>query len=192
MPHVIIFNKPYGVLSTFTDPDNRPNLSEYINFPNVYAAGRLDFDSEGLLLLTDDGELINRLTDPKFDHNKTYCAQVEGVVEENKLEPLRRGIVIGGQKLKPAKVEIIPDPNFPARSKPVRNYHPTTWLKIIISEGKKHQVRKMTAAVGYPTLRLVRVAIGSIELGELRSGEWRELTSTEMKQLQAELKPQRH
>jgi len=143
----------------------------------------LDFDSEGLLLLTDDGELNHHLTDPKFEHAKTYYAQVEGVVEDSKLEPIRKGVSIGGQKLKPAQVGIIDDPNFPPRSKPVRNYHPTTWLKIILREGKKHQVRRMTAAVGYPTLRLVRVAIGLIELGALPSGEWRELNSNEVAQL---------
>lgn len=183
MARYLIFNKPYGVLSTFTDPEGRPTLSRYIDVPEAYAAGRLDFDSEGLLLLTDDGELIHRLTDPKFDHAKTYYAQVEGVVEESKLEPIRKGAIVGGQKLKPAQVSIIDDPSFPPRSKPVRNYHPTTWLKIILREGKKHQVRRMTAAVGHPTLRLVRVAIGPIDLGELPQGQWRELDSTEVAQL---------
>jgi 23S rRNA pseudouridine2457 synthase len=183
MARYLIFNKPYGVLSAFTDPEGRPTLSAYIDVPNVYAAGRLDFDSEGLLLLTDDGELNHRLTDPKFDHTKTYCAQVEGIVEDRQLDPIRQGVIVGGQKLKPAPVSIIDDPQLPPRSKPVRNYHPTTWLKIILREGKKHQVRRMTAAVGYPTLRLVRVAIGSIELGDLPSGRWRELDSAEVEQL---------
>ena len=187
MTRYLIFNKPFGVLSAFTDPDNRPTLSGYIDVPNVYAAGRLDFDSEGLLLLTDDGEMIHRLTDPKFDHAKTYYALVEGVVEDSKLDPIRRGVIVGGQTLKPAQIEIISDPNFPPRSKPVRNYHPTTWLKIILREGKKHQVRRMTAAVGYPTLRLVRVAIGSIELGDLPEGHWRDLTSNEVQQLQKKI-----
>lgn len=184
MPRYIIFNKPYGVLSTFTDPGDRPTLSTYIDVPNVYAAGRLDLDSEGLLLLTDDGELIHRLTDPRFDHAKTYCAQVEGAAEDQKLEAIRQGVIVGGEKLKPAQVEIIADPDFPPRSKSVRNYHPTTWLKIILREGKKHQVRRMTAAAGYPTLRLVRVAIGPIELGELPPGHWRDLTSSEVQKLQ--------
>lgn len=182
MPHYLVFNKPYGVLSTFTDPDNRPTLSGYIDVPDVYAAGRLDLTSEGLLLLTDDGELNHRLTEPKFDHEKTYCAQVEGIVEDRLLDPIRRGVIVGGQKLKPAQVSLIDAPNFPPRSKPVRDYHPTTWLKIILREGKKHQVRRMTAAVGYPTLRLVRTAIGSIELGDLPSGHWRELASIEVAQ----------
>lgn len=183
MARYLIFNKPYGVLSTFTDPEGRPTLSGYIDVPEVYAAGRLDLTSEGLLLLTDDGELNHRLTEPKFDHEKTYCAQVEGVVEDRSLDPIRRGVIVGGQKLKPAQVSLIDAPNFPPRSKPVRAYHPTTWLKIILREGKKHQVRRMTAAVGYPTLRLVRTAIGSIELGELPAGEWRELDSNEVKRL---------
>jgi 23S rRNA pseudouridine2457 synthase len=183
--HTLIFNKPYGVLSTFTDPDGRPTLGDYIDLPDIYAAGRLDYHSEGLLLLTDDGDLIHRLTDPKFDHAKTYYAQVEGVVEDRQLDPIRRGVIVGGQKLKPAQVSIIDDPKFPPRSDPVRDYHPTTWLKIILREGKKHQVRRMTAAVGYPTLRLVRVAIGSIELGELRSGAWRELSPIEHQALQS-------
>ena len=185
MTHTLIFNKPYGVLSTFTDPDGRPTLGDYIDLPDIYAAGRLDYHSEGLLLLTDDGDLIHRLTDPKFDHAKTYYAQVEGVVEDRQLDPIRRGVIVGGQKLKPAQVSIIDDPKFPPRSEPVRDYHPTTWLKIILREGKKHQVRRMTAAVGYPTLRLIRVAIGSIELGELRSGAWRELSSIEHQALQS-------
>lgn len=183
MARYIIFNKPYGVLSAFSDDEGRPTLSDYIDVPDVYAAGRLDLDSEGLLLLTDDGELSHRLTDPKFDHTKTYCAQVEGVVDDRSLDPIRQGIIVRGRQLKPAPVTIIDDPIFPPRSKPVRDYHPTTWLKIILREGKKHQIRHMTAAVGYPTLRLVRVAIGSIELGELPAGEWRELTSDEVQQL---------
>lgn len=185
MPRYIIFNKPYGVLSTFTDPEGRPTLADYIEVPDVYAAGRLDFDSEGLLLLTDDGELIHRLTDPKFDHPKTYDAQVEGVAEDRALDPIRRGVIVGGRKLKPAQVEIIDDPKFPPRSKPVRGYQPTTWLKIILREGQKHQVRRMTAAIGYPTLRLIRVALGSIELGELPAGRWRELGPIEVRVLKS-------
>ncbi len=183
MTHTIIFNKPYGVLSTFSDPDGRLTLNAFIHLPDIYAAGRLDMNSEGLLLFTDDGELIHRLTDPKFDHPKTYHAQVEGVVDDRHLDPIRRGLTIGGQQLKPAQVSIIDDPLWPPRSKPVRMYQPTTWLKIILREGKKHQVRRMTAAVGYPTLRLIRVAIGSIELGDLRLGDWRELTSIELQAL---------
>jgi 23S rRNA pseudouridine2457 synthase len=130
-------------------------------------------DTRGCLL-SDDGPLIHRLTDPRYEHEKTYLAQVEGLVPEEALEPLRRGLDLGDLKTRPAQAEIIPDPGLPARSKPVRAYHPTTWLRIILREGKKHQVRRMTAAIGFPTLRLVRVGIGPLTLGDLQPGEWRD------------------
>lgn len=179
----IAFFKPFGVLSSFTDPEGRPTIGDFVAVPHVYAAGRLDLKSEGLMLLTDDGEMIHRLTHPRYDHTKTYFAQVEGIATEAEVEPLSRGVDISGYRTKPAGVEIIPKPDLPPRPVPVRDYHPTTWLKIILREGKKHQVRKMTAAVGFPTLRLVRVAIGPITLGQLQPGEWCYLGPEELQKL---------
>lgn len=177
----IKFFKPYEVLSQFTDAEGRQTLKDFISLTGVYAAGRLDYRSEGLLLLSDDGPIIHRLTDPRFDHPKTYLAQVEGVVIPAALEPIRVGLDLGDLQTRPAEVEIIPAPILPERSKPVRQYHPTTWLKIVLREGKKHQVRRMTSATGYPTLRLVRVAIGGLELGDLQPGEWRRLSPLEIR-----------
>jgi 23S rRNA pseudouridine2457 synthase len=177
----IIFYKPYEVLSQFTDEEGRQTLKDFIFLPGVYAAGRLDYRSEGLLLLSDDGPFIHRLTDPRFEHPKTYLAQVEGSVHPEALGPIRAGVDLGDLQAKPAQVEIIPPPDLPERSKPVRPYHPTTWLKIVLHEGKKHQVRRMTAATGFPTLRLVRVAIGRLALGDLKPGEWRKLSSLEIR-----------
>jgi len=188
MPRYLAFFKPYEVLSQFTDEAGRVTLKAYIHFPGIYAAGRLDYRSEGLLLLSDDGPLIHRLTDPRFEHPKTYLAQVEGVVDPEKLAPLRDGIQIGDLQTRPAQVEVVPNPGLPPRSKPVRDYHPTTWLRIVLREGKKHQVRRMTAAVGYPTLRLVRVKIGPIELGELQPGQWRALEPQELRALRRDLR----
>ncbi len=183
MLNYLAFYKPYEVLSQFTDAQGRHTLKDYITIPGIYAAGRLDYRSEGLLLLSDDGPLIHRLTDPRYEHAKTYFAQVEGIVDPQALEPIRSGINLGNFQAKPADVEVIPDPGLPPRSKPVRGYHPTTWLKIVLKEGKKHEVRRLTAAAGYPTLRLVRVAIGPIQLGTLQPGEYRKLTSKEVRQL---------
>ena len=183
MRRYLLFNKPYGVLTTFTDSQGRPTLAGYIPAKGVYAAGRLDFDSEGLLLLTDDGRLAQRLTDPRFEQAKTYCVQVEGIADEARLDPMRRGLMIGGRRARPAEVEIIGDPGLPARPAPVRAYHPTTWLKVVLREGKKRQVRRMTAAVGYPALRLVRVAIGELTIEGLAPGAWRALSQAEVKQL---------
>jgi len=174
----IIFHKPYEVMPSFTDPDGRRTLKDFIEAPNVYAAGRLDYDSEGLMLLTDDGEINHRLTDPKFDHPKTYYAQVEGVATEAQLEQLRRGVILKGEATKPAEAKIIAPPNLPPRA--VRNYHPTTWLQITLREGKKRQLRRMTAAVGLPCLRLVRVGLGPLTLGDLPLGSWRDLLPSEL------------
>ena len=180
----IIFNKPYGVLSQFTDEGTgHPTLKEYIDVPDVYAAGRLDRDSEGLLLLTDDGGLIKYLTDPKHHIEKTYWAMVEGDVVQNKLTQFERGIQLKGYRTLPAKVRLIPDPDLPPRPKPVTPHGPTAWLEIKLREGKKRQVRHMTAAVGLPTLRLIRTAIGDIMLGKLSPGAWRDLTQDEVKVL---------
>ena len=180
----IIFNKPYGVLSQFTDEGTgHPKLKDYIDVPNVYAAGRLDRDSEGLLLLTDDGSLIKRLTDPKHHVEKTYWVLVEGEPTQEALSRLENGIKLKEYTTRAAKVRLIPDPGLPPRSKPVTPHGPISWLEIKLCEGKKRQIRHMTAAVKLFTLRLVRVAIGSIRLGELELGEWREITESEMKTL---------
>jgi 23S rRNA pseudouridine2457 synthase len=190
----LLFHKPFNVLSSFTDEEGagRATLKDYIDVPGVYAAGRLDRDSEGLLLLSDDGELLHRLTHPRYDHPKTYCVQVEGVITREAAGELRRGIVVKGVKTKRAEVELIEPPDLPPRSKPVRDYHPTSWLKIVLREGKKRQIRHMTAAVGYPTLRLVRVGIGPLSLGSLKPGEWRYLSEREIAQLQGGLAPTPH
>ena len=180
----IIFNKPYGVLSQFTDEGTgHPTLKDYIDVPDIYAAGRLDRDSEGLLLLTDDGSLIKRLTDPKHHVEKTYWVLVEGDPTEEALSRLENGIRLKGYTTRPAKVLLIPDPNLPPRSKPVTPHRPTSWLEIRLHEGKKRQIRHMTAAVKLFTLRLIRVAIGPIHWNGLKPGEWRELTSAEIKKL---------
>jgi 23S rRNA pseudouridine2457 synthase len=180
----ILFNKPFGMLSQFTDEGTgHPTLKQSIDVPDVYAAGRLDRDSEGLLLLTDDGSLIKRLTDPKNHIEKTYWVLVEGEPTPEKLTQLERGIQLKGYLTLPAKARILPDPNLPQRSKPVTPHGPTAWIEIKLREGKKRQIRHMTAAVGLPTLRLVRVAIGPIQLGALKPGEWRDLTPHELKLL---------
>jgi len=182
-PRYLAFHKPYGVLSSFTDPEGRDTLKEYVDVPGVYAAGRLDRDSEGLLLLTDDGDLIHRITTPRFHLSKTYLVQVEGVVTEKALEQLRQGVLLQGVRTKPCKARLVPDPGFPPRTKPVTPHGETAWLEVVLREGKKRQVRHMTAAVGLPTLRLVRVAIGPVVRGGLQPGEWRWLTENEIKSL---------
>ena len=180
----ILFNKPYGVLSQFTDEGTgHPTLKQFINIPDVYAAGRLDRDSEGLLLLTDDGSLIKRLTDPRHHVEKTYWILIEGDPTLDKLTRLEHGIQLKDYRTLPAKVRLIPDPGLPPRPKPVTPHGPTSWLEIKLKEGKKRQTRHMTAAVGIPTLRLVRVAIGEIKLNRLESGTWRDLTQLEIKML---------
>lgn len=179
----LLFHKPYGVLCQFTDQQGRPTLKDYIPVPGVYAAGRLDLDSEGLLLLTDDGALIRRLTDPRYHVEKTYWAQVEGTPTEAALAQLEHGVRIKGHLTRPARVRLIPDPGLPPRPKPITPHGPTCWLEIKIREGKKRQVRHMTAAVGLFTLRLVRVAIGHLWLGDLQAGCYRELSAQEVKDL---------
>jgi len=180
----IIFNKPYDVLSQFTDEGTgHPTLKQYINVPNVYAAGRLDRDSEGLLLLTDDGSLIQRLTDPKHHIEKTYWVMVEGDPTPEKLSRLEQGIQLKDYVTLPAKAGRIPDPRLPPRSRPVTPHGPTSWIEIKLREGKKRQIRHMTAAVGLPTLRLLRVAIGRVGLGDLEPGRWRDLAQDEITSL---------
>jgi 23S rRNA pseudouridine2457 synthase len=158
-------------------------LADYVAIPSVYAAGRLDLDSEGLMLLTSDGTLAHRITDPQHKLPKVYLAQVERIPNEEALERLRRGVVLNGKKTRPAEVRLLPDdPQLPDRSIPIRfrKNVPTAWLEIILREGLNRQVRRMTAAVGHPTLRLARIAIGPIELGDLQPGQWREVTSREI------------
>ena len=182
----IIFNKPYGVLSQFTDEGTgHPTLKQYIDVPNIYAAGRLDRDSEGLLLLTDDGALIKRLTDPKQHIEKTYWAMVEGDPTRDKLTRLENGIQLKDYMTLPARVRLIPPPNLPARPRSVTPHAPTAWIEIKLREGKKRQIRHMTADVGLFTLRLFRAAIGNVELGDLEVGKWRELTEPELLSLRS-------
>jgi 23S rRNA pseudouridine2457 synthase len=178
------FYKPDQVLCQFTDQGGRLTLRDFFPVTGVYSAGRLDFNSEGLLLLTDDGTLIHRLTYPRFEHQKTYLAQVEGILSQESLQRLNQEILLPGLQTRLARARLIPVPDLPERPRPVRNYHPTTWIEIALSEGKKHQVRRMTAAVGFPTLRLVRVALGSLKLGRLKPGEWRRLAPDEIAALQ--------
>lgn len=182
----LLFWKPYGVLTQFTDQEGRSTLKDFIDQPGVYPVGRLDQDSEGLLLLTDDGLLAHRLTDPRFDHPKTYWAQVEGIPNDSAVQALRKGITIQNYRTRPAQVQILEhEPNLPPRPVPIRfrKAIPTAWLALILTEGKNRQVRRMTAAVGFPTLRLVRVAMGTLTLEGLEPGIWRFLTHQEVQSL---------
>lgn len=181
MAQLILFNKPYGVLSQFTDPKSpspRPTLSAYLDVPAVYPAGRLDRDSEGLMLLTDDGRLQARIADPKFKLPKVYLAQVEGEADETALEQLRRGVRLKDGVTRPAKAERIDAPDLWPRDPPirVRKTVPDCWIKLTVTEGKNRQVRRMTAAVGLPTLRLVRWQVGDWNIEGLAPGEWRAAT----------------
>jgi 23S rRNA pseudouridine2457 synthase len=190
-PRTIIFCKPYRVLSAFTDAEGRRALGDYIKVPDVYAAGRLDYDSEGLLLLTADGRLVHRITHPKYKLQKIYLVQVENIPDLNALRQLRRGVVLKGARTRPARVEMLPaQPTVFPRSTPIRSRKkiPTCWLKITLREGRKRQVRRMTALVGHPTLRLIRVAIGPIILGGLMPGHWRDLTPIEVRTLHDQLR----
>ncbi|MCS7030572.1 MAG: pseudouridine synthase [Gloeomargarita sp. SKYG116] len=182
----LLFNKPYRVLCQFRDDQGRVTLKDFIPIPDVYPAGRLDYDSEGLLLLTNDGRLQHRLTDPRYGHPRTYWVQVEGIPMPEALEQLCQGVVIQGYRTRPAEVALLPDePKLPPRYPPIRfrRFIPTAWLQMTLREGRNRQVRRMTAAVGYPTLRLVRVAIGHLQLKDLAPGRWRELTHEEQQKL---------
>lgn len=182
MPYrYILFYKPYGVLTQFTDNSGetqRSTLKDYIPIPDVYAVGRLDRDSEGLLLLTDDGKMQHHLCDPKFAHPRTYWVQVERIPDAGAIARLETGVTIQDYRTRPAKVRLLPaEPALEPREPPIRfrKTVPTAWLEMTLTEGKNRQVRRMTAAVGFPTLRLVRSAIGLLHLEGLKPGEWREL-----------------
>jgi len=179
MPRVILFNKPFGVLSQFTDtksPTPRLTLSAFVDVPGVYPAGRLDRDSEGLLVLTDDGQLQARIADPRNKMSKTYLVQVEGAPEDKDLAPLREGVTLKDGPTRPAKLRRIDPPTLWDRDPPVRfrKSVPDTWIEITISEGRNRQVRRMTAHIGFPTLRLVRWRVGNWTLDGIESGKWLE------------------
>lgn len=197
MDRYILFYKPYNVLCQFTDnsddSNKRSTLKDYINIPSVYSVGRLDLDSEGLLLLTNNGQLKHRLAHRKFAHPRTYWVQVESIPEEKDLDCLRKGIVIQDYRTRPAHVtRLLEEPKLPPRNPPIRDRKsiPTSWLSITLTEGRNRQIRKMTAAIGFPTLRLVRVAIGvnknfQLCLNNLEPGQWRDLTTEEIKALRS-------
>jgi len=172
----LLLNKPYGVLTKFSDPEGRPTLRALVGHRAVYPAGRLDADSEGLVVLTDDGRLQARISHPRHHWPKTYWVQVEGEPNEEAIDRLRRGVIVQDKKTRPARVARIGEPALWPRNPPIRfrKEIPTNWLEITLTEGRNRQVRRMTAAVGYPTLRLVRVAMGPWHLDDLAPGEWRE------------------
>lgn len=186
----LLFYKPYNVLSQFTDTRadsvEHQTLKDYIPIENVYPAGRLDRDSEGLLILTNHGRVQHRLCSPQFAHPRTYWVQVENIPDLKALQHLQQGVEIKNYRTKPAKVKLLEtEPTVPPRDPPIRFRQsiPTAWLEMTLTEGKNRQVRRMTAGVGFPTLRLIRVAIGHLKLEGLVPGEWRYLTSAEIKVL---------
>lgn len=175
---IVLFNKPYGVVSQFTALAGKPTLAKFGLPAGIYPAGRLDHDSEGLLLLTDDGKLIKRLTDPRFGHPRTYWVQVERVPTDEAIEKLARGVVLADGKTRPCKVRRLDQtPLVSPRDPPIRHRLtvPDCWIEMILTEGKNRQVRRMTAAVGHPTLRLIRVAIGALKIESVPPGEWRHI-----------------
>jgi len=180
MSRLILFNKPYGVLSQFTDHgQDRPTLADYIKLPGIYVAGRLDFDSEGLLLLTDDGKLQAHIADPRHKTPKVYWAQVEGIPDKAALKTLREGVMLNDGPTRPVQAQLIEEPDdlWP-RNPPIRYRAaiPTSWVELALREGRNRQVRRMTAAVGFPTLRLIRHAIGKWTCEGLEPGQWREIS----------------
>lgn len=193
--HYILFHKPYGVLCQFRKAGQKQTLSDFKPFPPfVHPAGRLDEDSEGLILLTDDGRFAHFLLDPRYKHPRTYLVQVERIPDETDIHKLREGVVIEGRATLPAGVRLLSDePSLPPRSTPIRfrKNVPTGWLEITLCEGRNRQVRKMTAAVGHPTLRLVRIKIGNLAIRAMQPGEKRELTRGELEKLQESVALQR-
>ena len=180
MTQLILFNKPFRVMSQFRESGTRTTLSKYFNDPRLRVAGRLDYDSEGLLLLTDNGRLVQKITHPRFTLEKTYLAQLEGVPTEDALEQLRKGVVLKDGKTRPALARLIEEPaHLWPRDPPIRFRAniPTSWLELTITEGRNRQVRRMTAAVNFPTLRLIRAGVGDWSLGELMPGEWVKISS---------------
>ncbi|MBD2720102.1 pseudouridine synthase [Synechococcus sp. FACHB-909] len=199
MSTTLLFHKPYGVLSQFRPEPGSAwgSLADHIDRPGVYAAGRLDADSEGLLVLTDDGRLQARLTDPAWGHWRRYLVQVEGIITEAALDSLRRGVMVKGRRTLPARARAVEDPTLPERDPPIRHRLrvPTAWLEVELREGRNRQVRRMTAAVGLPTLRLLRTAIDlmdggpPLDLAGLAPGAWREVSPGERQRLGALLRP---
>jgi len=188
MPRLILLNKPYGVMCQFSDPRGRPTLADLVPVPDVYPAGRLDADSEGLVVLTDDGELQHRITDPRHKLPKTYWVQVEGEPTRAAVAALRHGVELNDGMTRPARARVIVEPRLWRRDPPIRQRRaiPTAWLELTLREGRNRQIRRMTAAVGFPTLRLVRLSVGPFTLGGLEPGAWREVP------VPRELAPRRH
>jgi 23S rRNA pseudouridine2457 synthase len=180
MSQIILFNKPFNVLCQFTDAEGRPTLKDFINLPQVYPAGRLDYDSEGLVVLTDEGRLQHNISDPKNKMPKTYIVQVDGIPEKESLKKLEKGVVLRDGITKPARVDMIADPDLWPRNPPIRfrKSIPTSWLRITITEGRNRQVRRMTAAIGHPTLRLVRWSVGPWTVEGLKPGEWKKTSAS--------------
>jgi 23S rRNA pseudouridine2457 synthase len=182
MARLLLLNKPYGVLCQFTDAAGRRTLADHVRVPDVYAAGRLDADSEGLVVLTDDGALQARIADPRHELEKLYWVQVEGDIAEPALAALRRGVPLDGTVTRLARAQRIAEPALPPRVPPIRTRRaiPTSWIELGLHEGRNRQVRRMTASVGHPTLRLVRVAIGPWRLDGLAPGKWRDAAPNEV------------
>jgi len=178
MPRLILFNKPYLVLSKFTDEQGRKTLADFVKNPDVYPCGRLDYDSEGLILLTDAGWLQNLISSPKHKFPKTYLVQVEGEISDEAIEKLSKGVLLRDGKTLPAEAKKISAPSLWQRTPPIRfrKNIPDSWLEITICEGKNRQVRRMTAAVGFPTLRLVRKSIGNLSIEGIKNGEYKEIS----------------
>ena len=188
MARYVLFYKPFQVMSQFSPSEGKATLKDFIDVPEIYPIGRLDWDSEGLMLLSDDGPLQHRLSDPRWGHPRTYWAQVEQIPPDQAIAQLQQGVTIQDYRTRPAQVRLLPEePTLPPRNPPIRfrKSVPTAWLELTLTEGRNRQVRRMTAAVGHPTLRLVRVAIGSLTLAGLEPGQWRFLTATELASLRA-------
>lgn len=178
MPQIVLFNKPYGVLTQFRSEVGQVTLAKYLPIPDIYPAGRLDKDSEGLLLLTDDGQLQHRIAHPQHKSEKVYWVQVEGIPDNKTLQRLAEGVALKDGMTRPAKAKLMADPDIWPRDPPIRYRAsiPTHWLELTITEGRNRQVRRMTAAVGFPTLRLVRYRIGQWTLDDIDPGEWKVVT----------------